>query len=836
MPRTVRIPCDCLAYKHKHNNTTQTEHTPTTRADTVPLLPHTQVPIASPPIPAAPTRTPDLPKFDRIVQWAKGNAPLEVAKIEAHRRTVASCVRAASKMRIWSGEYRRPQRGSMPHPFMQREFPEIRRDKFEPGVFLSKTEFEAAALARPDPLDGAEAAATADMAPDLRAAIDFVAECGPDIVDERDQRLKRLRVIASMLEPLREVLDGIKLPCARLIADEFNVAWTVVALEAIQWPDDELALRYIIGFPVVFDIPDSGVFREIVEPALISEAEFMATNVEMNRSIKQSLSKTPAGEEEKERAAMCWKRTKEEIEAGLVFGPMSGAQLDRKYGRGKWRAMKRSAIVQGDKVRCIDDAKRNRANKATHMHETVVCSRSDFPAKVARSFAERALAAGHPIPMMEHGLEDLFAAYRRVPTSQPQFTLVALWRPDPTLEAGGEVVYVEVPGHNFGLVSSVVNFNRAPEAFIAVARQLLGVVAEHYVDDFDTCEPTFAKKTGAEGLVELCSPTFFGFAFADEKHEEMDASNVYLGVLTDFSTLLSEGSIIVGITQKRRKKLRDLVDTALAASVVPGAITQSIIGKARFVLSAAFSSIGKACLQPLQQHASQREPTPLSEWARDSMEFVRLLCDIMPNCRIPIFRSEAAPIIIFTDAEGKKRKGNQAPSGHIGFKVIHPTRGSFWSYAPVPTSIVKLLDEVRQRDTYIGQFEVIAAISAFLSFPPEFFEGRPVQLWIDNSGAIGCLIKGYSGKADCAKLVNAFHFVVATRGLASLYIDYVPTDSNIADVPSRWHEMSAAEREEWIPRLGQFVHPILPNVADDQGRWLKYTSIAKSLWDSYTPQ
>ena len=48
--------------------------------------------------------------------------------------------------------------------------------------------------------------------------------------------------------------------------------------------------------------------------------------------------------------------------------------------------------------------------------------------------------------------------------------------------------------------------------------------------------------------------------------------------------------------------------------------------------------------------------------------------------------------------------------------------------------------------------------------------------------------------------------------------------------------MSAEEREEWIPRLGQFVDPILPNVADDQGRWLKYTSIAKSLWDSYTPQ
>ena len=788
----------------------------------------------TPTAPATEKRTPDLPKFDRIIQWAKDNAPSEVAKIEAHRGTVTACVRAASKMRIWTGEYRRPQRGSMPHPFMQRDFPEIRRDKFEPGVELSKTEFEAAALGRPDPLEGAEAAATADMSPDLHAAIDFVTECGSGIVAERDRRMKRLRVIASLLEPLRGVLDSIKLPCARLIADEFNVAWTVVALEAIQWPDDELALRYITGFPVAFDIPDSGVFREIDAPAQTSEAEFMATNIQMNRSIKQSLSKPPSGEEEEERAKMCWKRTEEEIEAGLVFGPISGAQLDRKYGRGKWRAIKRSAIIQGEKVRCIDDAKRNGLNKATQMHETVVCSRSDFPAKVARAFAERAVEAGKPIPMMEHGLEDLFAAYRRAPTSQPQFTLVALWRPDPKLDAGGEVVYIEVPGHNFGLLAAVVNFNRAPEAFIAVARQLLGVVAEHYVDDFDTCEPTFAMKTGATGMVEICSPTFFGFAFADEKHEEMDPSNVYLGVLTDFSTMLSHGSIIVGITQKRRKKLRDLVDTALATRIVPGAITQSIIGKARFVLSAAFSSIGKACLQPLQQHAAQRDPGPLSEWARDSLEFVRLLCDIMPNCRIPIFRSQAAPIIIFTDAEGKKRKGNQAPSGHIGFKVIHPTRGSFWSYAPVPASIVSLLDEVRKRDTYIGQFEVIAAISAFLSFPPEFFEGRPVQLWIDNSGAIGCLIKGYSGKADCAKLVNAFHFVVATRGLASLYIDYVPTDSNIADVPSRWHEMSATEREEWIPRLGQLVEPKLPDVADARGQWISYTSIARSLWGSDT--
>ena len=203
-----------------------------------------QVQPASPPVPAAVQRTSDLPKFDRIVLWAKDNAPDEVARIEAHRGTVDACVRAARKMRIWSGEYRRPQRSSMPHPFMQREFPEIRRDKFTPGVILDKSEFEAAAVARPDPLQGAEAAATADMSPDLLAAIDYVTACGPEIVEERDRRMKRLRVIANLLEPLRGVLDSLKSPCARVIADEYNVAWTIVALEAIHWPDDGLALGY----------------------------------------------------------------------------------------------------------------------------------------------------------------------------------------------------------------------------------------------------------------------------------------------------------------------------------------------------------------------------------------------------------------------------------------------------------------------------------------------------------------------------------------------------------------------------------------------------------------
>ena len=182
-----------------------------------------------------------------------------------------------------------------------------------------------------------------------------------------------------------------------------------------------------------------------------------------------------------------------------------------------------------------------------------------------------------------------------------------------------------------------------------------------------------------------------------------------------------------------------------------------------------------------------------------------------------------------SDAEGKKRRGNRAPSGHLGFVVYHPVHGTVHAHAAVPASIVALLDACKKRSTYIGQFELIGAITPFVSLPPDWFANYHVELWIDNSSAMATLVKDYSGLPDCSRIVNTFHFAIAKLGLASLWIDYVPSESNPADVPSRAHELGLSA-DAALAEFGTLVNMTIPTFASPDGSWLPMTEIAKSVW------
>ena len=63
-------------------------------------------------------------------------------------------------------------------------------------------------------------------------------------------------------------------------------------------------------------------------------------------------------------------------------------------------------------------------------------------------------------------------------------------------------------------------------------------------------------------------------------------------------------------------------------------------------------------------------------------------------------------------------------------------------------------------------------------------EGRDVVHFIDNTSAVAALSKGYSGAPDSARLVHMFHAWQA-GSRSNVWFEYVPTDANPADEPSR---------------------------------------------------
>ena len=77
-----------------------------------------------------------------------------------------------------------------------------------------------------------------------------------------------------------------------------------------------------------------------------------------------------------------------------------------------------------------------------------------------------------------------------------------------------------------------------------------------------------------------------------------------------------------------------------------------------------------------------------------------------------------------------------------------------------------------------------------------------------------------------------FHFAAVKLGIKSMWIDYVPTQSNPADVPSRLHEMSATEAAEALNDLGEPMKMVLPAFADSSGEWLSMRAIAESVYGS----
>ena len=112
--------------------------------------------------------------------------------------------------------------------------------------------------------------------------------------------------------------------------------------------------------------------------------------------------------------------------------------------------------------------------------------------------------------------------------------------------------------------------------------------------------------------------------------------------------------------------------------------------------------------------------------------------------------------------------------------------------------MINQLIRLRYKKTYICQFELVAIVAAYLSFP-EVLQGRLVHHFVDNMPALQGAIKGSSSAADSARVIHQLH-ISMTRLQCNTWFSFVYSEDNLSDLPSRsefliLQQMGAVRRE-----------------------------------------
>ena len=650
--------------------------------------------------------------------------------------------------------------------------------------------------------------------PSAESAVRFVAALRDDIVAWRGRQSDVLRQVAEELRPVTAEMYA--LFAAPHIRDwqhrqPMHVALLAAARIGLGLADQHLAADLLIGLPIWGTLDAPGVWPQEANPDPTPECPSAAECTAWNRRLYDDLTKQPRGLEEDN--AACWRATIAEVtgvrnEDGswksppTMQGPFTWDEIEARHPRG-WRCMRRFPVMQNGECRPCDDGSESGHNAATRSMQKLTCIGPDWTIRVAAAFVE-ALGADTEWDLWT-ATDDLFKAYRMVGTCAPSLQIVAMRDPE------GNVRFFELPSFSFGLTSAVYGFNRVPATCVEVSRRLMACCSSHYVDDYPTVEPSFAKDSGQRALHLVHS--LAGFPLAPAKSKLPDLVRKFLGVMTDFTRLRSHGEARLYVDKERAARIITTMTDARTAGQMSRRGAERLNGKLTFVLSYVAYRVGRGVMQPLIRWASGHpRATGTSSWqAVDrALAFLITLLRFLPPRVFRLRGVTTRPCVkVWTDAAWEPMSDTPATIGMVVYLPPEAGRRGRYLYSSMVVPD-EYMQQFQVRQQYIGQLELLAAVAAYTTFHAELRDRRVIH-WIDNTSALAGLIRGYAGAIDSARIVHAFHALNA--GLRTdVWFEYIASKANIADLPSRMEfdllkSLQAQERQCILPSTEDWQQP-----------------------------
>ena len=642
----------------------------------------------------------------------------------------------------------------------------------------------------------------------LKMAVQYVASFRADpaaLKLDRQERLKVIHKCAADLWPLtEECRRHMPKHILNMKEPKMHIALIACCVRACGLPDLTLHEDCALGFRVCGPVPYSGMFRHDREAEAASDYDRMQSDPlwcdpVWNQRLHAGLLADGRNPAKRADIETIWAASIKEAKAGWTHGPFTFGQISHRFPEGK-RCVRRFGVTQKGVCRPCDDCKGNGINACAQMFERLVCCTPELAADIAAEFSA---VFGDFDWKPRFCTDDVEKAYRRLGTATPFLTVVGVTDPRPSSEGGVGVAYFVLPGHNFGLKSAPVSFNRAAACMALCSNRLLGICCSHYYDDFLTLEPAYAASWGKHFLREFMRTN--GLPLSDDaaKNVVYRAVNTFLGVVTDFSDFENDGTITMQVTPERINSIIEtMVEMQGDASMLTSGSLSSLCGRLRFVLCWTFGRFGSAAMQPLETYANDGVLASAEAVARALQFFVTIL-GLYRKGRglvrmIRLGKPAKPPIVVWSDAMWDRSRAG-SPAG-LGFVIYVPSDAPGAKGRLLHSSVrpdARTMDFfMRNKKQYIGQLELLAATACYYSCP-DIFRDRDVVHFIDNTSAIAALLKGYSGVPDSARIVHAFHSLNAGLRVRP-WFQYVASKANVSDLPSR------GDNEELMDVLGRF--------------------------------
>jgi hypothetical protein len=269
---------------------------------------------------------------------------------------------------------------------------------------------------------------------------------------------------------------------------------------------------------------------------------------------------------------------------------------------------------------------------------------------------------------------------------------------------------------------------------------------------------------------------------AEEKRIGWTSTPASCGVQTDLDELPSTGEVRLRIKESTREKVLQLVATILEEGHFGAGIQAHLTGKLGYVL---LDKAGRAALQPLVDHVCDDGRSDLDQSM--ALSFIqKLLGGELPDKIMYSLQRKPPVTTVFSDAsEEPPQPPSIWPVGRLAFIVFKPNGETVYAETLVPAEVFQLIHGLKARKKHICTLETMALIAVYINPNlQDSLRGADVNHFADNTAANGAAIKGYSPAPDIARLVGAYHLRIARLG-ARIWIEYVPSAANIADMPSR---------------------------------------------------